>query len=322
MQIGILASDGCFGSGLTSIIDIVRAAEQVRATVDESIPPLGLDVLAPRRRVRTSSDMVVTATRPLSDVAGSDVVVVPGFGTMTGDDTVEALATRDGCAIVRSLTSLGAASPTVAAACTGSFALAEAGLLEHRRATTSWWAGQVFRRRYPAVLLDLDAMVVADGDVITAGAAFSHIDLGLALVRRASPALAERVARLLVIDERAAQSAYIALDHLRHNDPVVLAFERYVRAHLHQPLDLATVASSIGTSRRTLERRTDAALGMSPLALVQRLRCERATHLLRTTGASIEQVASQVGYANGSTLSTLLRRQRAQQGGEPRRQAS
>jgi quercetin dioxygenase-like cupin family protein len=126
-------------------------------------------------------------------------------------------------------------------------------------------------------------MVVADGGVVTAGAAFAHIDLALALVRRVSPCLAEHVARLLVIDERASQSAYLVVDHLSHDDRLVRAFEQQARARLGEALDICELAAAIGISERTLERRTRAALGMSPLALVQRLRAERAVHLLRTT---------------------------------------
>jgi len=151
-------------------------------------------------------------------------------------------------------------------------------------------------------------MVVADRGFVTAGAAFAHIDLALALVRGISPCLAEHVARLLVIDERASQSAYLVVDHLTHNDPLVLAFEQQARARLGEALDICELAAAIGTSRRTLERRTQAALGMSPLALVQRLRAERAAHLLRTTAQSVEQIAPQVGYANASTLRSQLRR--------------
>jgi len=98
------------------------------------------------------------------------------------------------------------------------------------------------------------------------------------------------------------------VDHLNHNDPLVLAFEQQARAHLSEALDICELAAAIGTSRRTLERRTQAALGMSPLALVQRLRAERAAHLLRTTAQSLEQIAPQVGYANASTLRFQLRR--------------
>ncbi|HEV2372753.1 MAG TPA: helix-turn-helix domain-containing protein, partial [Streptosporangiaceae bacterium] len=120
--------------------------------------------------------------------------------------------------------------------------------------------------------------------------------------------LAEHVARLLVIDERASQSAYLVVDHLNHNDPLVLAFEQQARARLGESLDVRELAAAIGTSRRTLERRTQAALGMSPLALVQRLRAERAVHLLRTTAQSVEQIAPRVGYSNASTLRSQLRR--------------
>src|SRR5262249_133460 len=109
-------------------------------------------------------------------------------------------------------------------------------------------------------------------------------------------------------DERASQSAYLVVDHLTHNDPLVLGFEQQARARLGEALDVCELAAAIGTSRRTLERRTQAALGMSPLALVQRLRTERAVHLLRTTAQSVEQIAPQVGYANASTLRSQLRR--------------
>jgi transcriptional regulator GlxA family with amidase domain len=153
-------------------------------------------------------------------------------------------------------------------------------------------------------------MVVHDARAVTAGAAFGHVDLGLALVRRASPALAENVARLLVIDQRPSQSSYMAFDHLQHNDDVVVAFEQHVRARLDESLEIGVVAHAIGTSRRTLERRIRAALGMTPIAFVQRLRVERAGHLLRTTSQSVDQIAPQVGYANGSTLRALLRRLR------------
>jgi len=171
-------------------------------------------------------------------------------------------------------------------------------------------ASAAFRSRYPSVVLDLDTMVAADAGVVTAGAAFAHIDLALALVRRVSPGLAEHVARLLVIGERASQSAYLVTDHLNHNDPLVLAFEQQARARLAEAPDVRQLAAAIGTSPRTLERRTQGALGMSPLTLVQRLRAERAAHLLRTTAQGIEQTARQdtacsCGWRRGSAVGGL-----------------
>ena len=115
-------------------------------------------------------------------------------------------------------------------------------------------------RREQTVDLDLDTMVVADGNLVTAGAAFAHIDLALSLVRSISPDLAQHVAKLLLIDDRPSQAAFVAYEHLRHEDPVVIEFERIVRARLDEPFDVASVAHSIGISRRTLERRTRSTL--------------------------------------------------------------
>ncbi len=308
MKIAAVAMNGCFGSGLAALADIVNTAEAVRRDVDPAIRPFSIDIGGASRSVRSGAGWTIPVTASYDELGDFDLVVVAGWGAMSGDATIAALGRREGRRLVRSLRAL-ADDPTtqLAAACTGTFALAEAGLLDQRRATTSWWAGPTFRRRYPQVRLDLDAMVVVDEPIITAGAAFSHVDLGLAIVGRASVDLASRVARLLVVDERAAQSPYIAVDHFSHHDPVVVAFERAVRSCLDQPLSIADLARQLGTSRRSLERRTQAALGLSPLALIRRIRRERAEHLRRTTDLTTPQIARQVGYANASTLSTLLR---------------
>src|SRR5258707_1105195 len=126
----------------------------------------------------------VPVAMPLGELPAAEVVVVPARGTMTAEDTLSALAARGSRAIIRVLGGLDPGVTTVAAACTGVFTLAESGLLDRRRATTSWWLGGAFRSRYPSVVLDLDKMVVADAGVVTAGAAFAHIDLPLALGRR------------------------------------------------------------------------------------------------------------------------------------------
>jgi transcriptional regulator GlxA family with amidase domain len=311
MHVGLLACDGCFSSGLTALIDVLSTAQAQRPGVDPSIPPIRIDITGTGRTVTTGAGLTVPVTMHLRDLPAADVVVVPALGTMTAADTLSALATRTSRTIISALRGLDPQVTTVAAACTGVFTLAESGLLDRHRATTSWWLGAAFRSRYPSVALDLDSMVVTDAGVVTAGAAFAHIDLALALVRRVSPGLAGHIARLLVIDERAAQSAYVVTDHLNHNDPLVLAFEQQARARLAQAPDVRELAAAIGTSPRTLERRTQAALGMSPLALVRRLRAERAAHLLRTTAQSVEQIAPQVGYANAATLRALLRRVQA-----------
>jgi transcriptional regulator GlxA family with amidase domain len=196
----------------------------------------------------------------------------------------------------------------VTAACIGTFVLAESGLLDHQRATTTWWLAPLFRKRYPAVVLDESSMIVRSGRFVTAGAALSHIDLALWLVRGVSPQLAALTGKYLIVDSRPSQSAYALSDHLLHSDPVVQRFEAWARARLPEGFSLDEAARAVGASKRTLARRMESVLGRSPLAYFQTLRIERAVHLLKTSSLSVDDVAARVGYAEGATLRALLRR--------------
>jgi transcriptional regulator GlxA family with amidase domain len=134
------------------------------------------------------------------------------------------------------------------------------------------------------------------------------MDLALWLVRQASPELAAVTARYLIVDHRPSQAPYVIPDHLAHSDPLVGRFERWARSQLAHGFSLDEAAQALATSKRTLQRRLEAVLGKTPLSYFQDLRVERAVHLLKTTRGDIESIAAQVGYADGVTLRTLLRR--------------
>lgn len=151
-------------------------------------------------------------------------------------------------------------------------------------------------------------MIVKSGKLVTAGAALSHIDLALWLVRGVSPKLAALTAKYLIVDSRPSQSAYALTDHLVHSDPLVERFESWARSRLKHGFSLDEAAQAAGSSKRTLARRMQMVLGKSPLSYFQSLRVERAVHLLKTTSASLDEVAERVGYAEGSILRVLLRR--------------
>jgi transcriptional regulator GlxA family with amidase domain len=120
--------------------------------------------------------------------------------------------------------------------------------------------------------------------------------------------LASVTAKYLVADTRTSQAAYTVPSELVHTDPLVHKFERWARHRLAEGFSLDQAAAELATSKRTLARRMQSVLGKSPLDYFQDLRVERAVHLLETSQASVDQIAAEVGYAEGVTLRVLLRR--------------
>jgi len=150
-------------------------------------------------------------------------------------------------------------------------------------------------------------MVIASDGITTAGAAFGHVDLALAVVRSSSPAVADLVTRYLVVDERPSQTLYAIPSALAQRDPTVSAFERWVRERLSEPISNPQAAKAIGVSERTLQRAVQRTLGIAPIRFIQDLRIERASHLLRTTEQSMETISGKVGSKHPNTLRVLLR---------------
>jgi transcriptional regulator GlxA family with amidase domain len=307
MRIHTLALNGVFDTGLAAVLDSFSTANALAEMTGISSLRFQMNVVGLRKRISTAQGLRVPADAA-ARAPTPDAVVVPAINQLKPEPLARALASsevREAGALLRKWSARGALT---AAACVGTFVLAEAALLDGEEATTTWWLAPLFRQRYPLVQLDESRIVVQSNAVVTAGAALSHLDLALALIRRASPELANLTAKYLVVDARTSQSVYSIPDHLVHADPLVRHFERWARGRLAQGFSLERAAAALSTSKRTLARRMHRVLGKSPLAYFQDLRVERAVHMLKTTHASVDQIASGVGYAEGVTLRALLRR--------------
>jgi len=320
MRIFVLALDGVFDTGLATVLDAFATANELIGLSGLSVPRFDVTVVGVRKAVRTAQGLSVPVA-PASLRAAPDLVVVPAIGYKMPGPLEQALARADVADGAEALRAWAARGATMAAACIGTFILAESGLLDDHEATTTWWLAPLFRQRYPKVRLDESRILVKSGKRVTAGAALSHMDLALALIQQRSPRLAALTARYLIVDSRPSQAPYVLADHLAHSDPVVERFERWARSRLAGGFSLAQAAVAVGASKRTLARRLATVLGKTPLSYFQDLRVERAVHLLKTTDESVDEIATRVGYADGVTLRTLLRRRIGQGVKELRRGA-
>lgn len=305
MRIAVLVHDGAFDIGLATLLDAFSLANALAPAAGSRKRPLQVLRVSTRQRLRTGQGLALPLDR--LPRRAPDLVIVPALGDKTMDTIDAALASAE----VRRSTALlqrwSKAGARVAAACTGTFVVAEAGLLAGCLATTTWWLAHGFRARYPAVRLDESRMLVDAGKVITAGAALAHLDLALWVVHRWNPAVARLTERHLTFDRGRTQGAYVVPDLVSQSDPLVARFVEWARQHLAD-FDLALAARAIGASERTLQRRVSEVLGRSPISYVQDLRVDTARTMLESSERSIEEIAAAVGYQDGVTLRTLLRK--------------
>lgn len=306
MRIAILALEGFWDTGLTVTLDALKLADAFSAAQMSGTVRFDVSIVGVRKHVRSGQGFPITVKAITPDLK-PDWVIVPAQNTGRPEQLVPALERRDVDQAKQQLRKWHAAGVRIAAACIGTFLLAEAGLLDQREATTTWWLAPLFRQRYPNVLLDETRMLVPSDLGATAGAAMGHLDLALWLIRQASPELASLVSRYLLADLRSLQAAFIIPNHLAQADPLIQRFERWARDNLKEGFSLQQAADALATSARTLQRRCEAVLGKSPLSYFQDLRVERAQALLRGTGLDIDAIAAEVGYVDGATLRTLLR---------------
>jgi transcriptional regulator GlxA family with amidase domain len=306
MRLAILALEGLFDTGLSVALDAFGLANMFAGREMGGSPRFDLSIVGVRRRVRSGQGLAIPV-QAITARLKPDWVIVPALSRGTPELLVPALARADVVAATLQLRKWHSQGVRIAASCIGTFILAEAGLLNEREATTTWWLAPLFRQRYPGVALDETRMLVPSDVGVTAGAAMGHLDLALWLIRQASPELSMLVSRYLLADIRRSQAQYIIPNHLAQADPLIRRFERWARGHLKDGFSLQAAADALATSVRTLQRRCEAVLGKSPLSYFQDLRVERAQSLIHGSGLTIDAIAAEVGYADGATLRTLLR---------------
>ncbi|MYV42690.1 helix-turn-helix domain-containing protein [Streptomyces sp. SID1328] len=274
-------------------------------------PELGLaaplyevTVCAPTREVRMNHGFfTLTDVAGLDTVDGADTLIVPG----RPDNVVPREApVRD--AIRRAH----ARGTRIVSFCTGAFALAEAGLLDGRRAATHWrWAG-TFRRLHPKVLLEPDVLFVDDGDVLSASGSAAALDLGLYLWQRDHGAeIANAVSRRLVFAAHrdGGQRQFVERPLPEVPDGSLGPLLAWAQERLGEPLTVADLAARAAVSPATLHRRFRERLGTTPLAWLTGERVALACRLIERGETRLDVVAARSGLGTAANLRARLRRE-------------
>lgn len=195
--------------------------------------------------------------------------------------------------------------------CSGAYVLGEAGLLNKRRCTTTWWLHYEFTQRFPQAAAAWGSSLVQDGNIITSGGPLSWVDISLRMIRKlAGNEAANRTADFAVVDSLpASQDKYIPHGHLLSVDAFIVEAEQKIRQNLSEPLSTVELASELAVSERTLHRRLKQLTGEAPKAFMDRVRMDMAKTLLHTSSQQINCIALEFGYSDETVFRRLFRKQ-------------
>jgi transcriptional regulator GlxA family with amidase domain len=311
--IRIWVYDHILASSVAGCIDVFTAANAVSAARHGNgrAAPLQWRVESLHGKpVQTASGQVVNVDGAISARAAADAVIVPGpFVADIEHFFARTDFLRPLCSALRRRHEAGT---LLASCCTGSFILAEAGLLDGGVATTHWARGKVFARRYPDVDLRISEILTEQDNIICSGAVTTSLNLALRIVEKLlNHQVAAEVGRLMLIDSnRVSQASYATMtEEPQHADALVARAQRFMEKSLQQGFSLGELARHLAVSERTLNRRFKRAVGDAPLHYLQSLRVDVAKRLLQTRRLSVDAVGARVGYQDLSTFRRLFKRE-------------
>jgi transcriptional regulator GlxA family with amidase domain len=312
LHVSLLAVPDVMVGTLTGLYDVFRCFGAL-GWFDPALashPPYEVDIVAADSTpLTTASGLPIASSRAMSDLARTDIVVVPSTMVEGGD-----WRTGRYPAVIDWLRRMHEGGALLCSACSGAMLIAETGLLDGRDATAHWAYEETFRRNFPAVRLRLEAPLIVTGDrdqLVMSGASSSWQDLALYLIARTiGAATALAVAKFYAFQWHHDGLAHYAVFEPRtdHGDAVVLRIQTWLARHLatYNPVEEMTVRS--GLPERSFKRRFRKATGHAPIVYVQRIRMEQAKKRLETTAAPVEEIGSSVGYEDPSSFRRLFKR--------------
>lgn len=321
-SIGILINDGVMATAVTGIIDVLSFANRLHkklgGTQDEAFQwhLIGID----KKYITSSQGMMFKADVWLEESPKVDALIWAGCH-YESDKALWQLC-QQMKKFSPNIMTLSEQAELVLAGCTAVPLLANTGLLDGKKVTSSWWLDGFFQRYIKGCQLDSSQSLQLDGKYFTCGATTSFLQMAWLLVRHyLGKEIAQMIASYLLIDtEHFKQSAFYSLDYLpEHDDTALKDLQQWISENLSQPIDLATLAYRLNVSERTLTRRFKKQFGMSAMQYVQIARIERACYLLKNTTQTAQQIALSLAYQDDAAFRKVFIKHKGIGMGEYRR---
>ena len=318
-EITILSFERALASSISLPAEMFRAAaHRYRTAVGRAAPGLELRLAsATGGKIKTMGGLVLDTDLRFEEIGSPDLLLVPALWRRP-DPVLQAHMPQ----LRPLLRRLRRKNTILCAAGTGSYLLAEAGLLDGCAATTHWHYLEDFRRRYPRVLVQERHLMTRAGNLYCAGSVNSVADLSVHFIAHfLGTATARYVERHFSPEIRRPfeTQAYLQGGGGAHGDEEVARIQDYMQQNCEQPLSLPQVAAEFGMSTRSLGRRFQAAAAVSPAAYLRQQRMDLAQELLRVSNLPVREVALRCGCRNAAHFSASFRQHTGETPGSYRR---
>ncbi|MGA4439071.1 GlxA family transcriptional regulator [Psychrobacter pocilloporae] len=308
----VLGFDGVLGSVLAGALDLFSfTGVSWQRFLNEAVEPRFKVQIASLGGgdIRCSNRLMMRAHCDIQDVTECDLLLVPTIG-----DSIDKVL-RQNRELLPHLKRLAHTNADIASNCSGAFFLAEAGLLDHKVATTHWGYANKFKADFPLVDLQENQFVTHASDelgsIFCAAGGSAFYDLGLLLIERyCGREISTQMAKTQIIDsKRGNQNSYTNVTlHKSHADQLVKQVQEFIEQNFQQPIQVSSLAAMANITPRTLNRRFQASVAMRPVEYIQAVRIEQAKRLLELGDVSIKSLADQVGYDDISSFTRLFKR--------------
>lgn len=307
MNVAILLLEDAYCSSVSGLIDIFQIANHhLLATASSTNPQINWSLVSSRlgKSVQLRGGLHLISNCPVKELAKFDVIFLPALyypGYRKLDEWL--LSYRWITPYIMNAYSNGV---LIAANCTSTFLLAEAKLLNGKKATTTWWLETVFRKRYREVNLEPHMAIVEDSNVLSSGSMTAYNQLAIRLIDKFySHEIATLTANTMLISSSSSQAIHLDTNinfPICGDDLLVTKAQYWLQNHIQSSVDFAKLSAELKVSQRTLIRRFKLSLGVTPLVYLQELRLELVKNLLLNSHLRIEHIMHKAGYADMSAF--------------------